>query len=303
MKRPVFGLYPLIGMHSPGESVRYLGHWLRTPLTIQEPMELEGSPSTYWLRSNGVSFADDALTLEYCGNGLEGQDVGIAQARHCVDRTNHYFEMEILSSGREGWLALGLAKTTYPLHRHPGWNKGSVGYHADNGQLYKERGHGVPFGPECSVGDIMGCGIQFPSSRDAAMATTPEAGSSDSESEFEPSTLDELELIAYEESESDYDDEEEEEEDYLDDDDEMMDDRLMRFIHRRKMGRRRLEEKGAGHARAEDRSVGTCLVYFTKNGERVGETECPVPKGGFYPVVAMCSPGEKLRVNFHPLTG
>ena len=46
----------------------------------------------------------------------------------------------------------------------------------------------------------------------------------------------------------------------------------------------------------------TCTVYFTKNGERVGETECEMPRGGFYPVVAMLSLGEKIRVNFNPLT-
>ena len=46
-----------------------------------------------------------------------------------------------------------------------------------------------------------------------------------------------------------------------------------------------------------------CTVYFTKNGEKVGETECVVPRGGFYPVVAMLSPGERLRVDLCPLSG
>ena len=52
-----------------------------------------------------------------------------------------------------------------------------------------------------------------------------------------------------------------------------------------------------------DRSERTCTVYFTKNGERVGDVECVIPKGGFYPVVAMLSQGERIRVNFDPLTG
>ena len=46
-----------------------------------------------------------------------------------------------------------------------------------------------------------------------------------------------------------------------------------------------------------------CTVYFTKNGERIGETECVVPKGGFFPVVAMLSHGEKLKVDLCPLSG
>ena len=43
-----------------------------------------------------------------------------------MNRANHYFEMEILGTGSLGALAIGLAKTTYPLHRHPGWNPGNL---------------------------------------------------------------------------------------------------------------------------------------------------------------------------------
>ena len=46
--------------------------------------------------------------------------------RHPLTRTSHYFEMEILATGKLGALAIGLAKTTYPLHRHPGWNSGNM---------------------------------------------------------------------------------------------------------------------------------------------------------------------------------
>lgn len=45
------------------------------------------------------------------------------------------------------------------------------------------------------------------------------------------------------------------------------------------------------------------MVYFTKNGEEVGERKFDVPKGGLYPVVAMLSKGERVRVNWSPLTG
>ena len=38
---------------------------------------------------------------------------------------------------------------------------GAVGYHADDGKLFKAKGHGDPFGPSCTEGDVMGCGIVF----------------------------------------------------------------------------------------------------------------------------------------------
>lgn len=36
-----------------------------------------------------------------------------------------------------------------------------MGYHADDGKLFKAKGHGDPFGPSCTEGDVMGCGIVF----------------------------------------------------------------------------------------------------------------------------------------------
>jgi hypothetical protein len=50
----------------------------------------------------------------------------------------------------------------FPKHRHPGWNKGSIGYHADDGKIFIGSGVGAPFGPRCHKGDRMGCGILFP---------------------------------------------------------------------------------------------------------------------------------------------
>ncbi len=161
MKRPLFGLYPLIGLHSKGECVRYLGHMQRNHDSLCEPMIQGSSPTNHWLRCNGVRFLDDGLTIEYCGDTSQSQDVGIAQAKHRMDRTNHYFEMEILSAGSKGALAIGVAKHNYPLHVHPGWNPGAIGYHADDGKVFIERGQGDVFGPPCGEGDTMGCGVRY----------------------------------------------------------------------------------------------------------------------------------------------
>ena len=80
MKKPVHGLYPLVGLHSRGERVHYLGHWQRTADGSTEPMEQDHSPSTAWLRCNQVRFLDDGLTVEYAGQGGDVQDIGMAQA-------------------------------------------------------------------------------------------------------------------------------------------------------------------------------------------------------------------------------
>ena len=87
--------------------------------------------------------------------------MGIAQARHKMTREQHYFEMEILSRGESGALAIGVASRTYPLHVHPGWNPGAIGYHADDGKVFIGRGIGEEFGPVCGEGDRMGCGVRY----------------------------------------------------------------------------------------------------------------------------------------------
>ena len=318
------------GLHSVGEKVRYLGHWRRTADGATEPMEEDESPETRWLRCNGVKFLDNGVLLEYAGMGEGVQDVGMAQSRYPVNRTNHYFEIEIVEEGSQGAVAIGLGKTTYPLHRHPGWNTGGVGYHADDGKLFKGQGQGDPFGPKCTAGDRMGCGVEF------ELEVEEEVGSDSEESDTEQDVelerpVQQRRLMMGDDTESEGSDVSEES--YSDDS--ILEDMLLpipdpfmvppglgrgggpfRFGGgRRLFGReqgmmeaavlgrmaQRQREGGRGREPRPDRR--TCVVYFTKNGEKVGEVECELPRGGFYPVVAMLSVGEKIRVNFNPLTG
>ena len=327
IKRPVHGLYPIIGLHSRGEKVRYLGHWHRQRHSLLEPMVQDHSPSNVWLRSNGIKYLEDSLTLEYCGAGGASQDVSLAQGKYPLDRTNHYFEVEILDAGSLGAVAIGVGKSSYPLHSHPGWSSGAVGYHADDGKLFVEQGMGQEFGPSCGTGDKMGCGLIF-----------------DAHSETEP-------VESVNKADDDGDDGGSDSTEYSDDDsdislDDLFDDeaefyqQLLGREHLLGLGRggfgrgrhrphrgglfggglnmmRAMQQRqrngprnlgGRGLAKTPQESVkgnsgSKCRVYFTKNGEKVGDTEVCLPKGGFYPLVGMLSKGEKVRVDLQPLTG
>ena len=68
--------------------------------------------------------------LAYAGRGKTIADVGLAQAQKPLSPTNHYFELEIVDPGKNCYIAIGLAKKDYPKKRHPGWNFGSIAYHA-----------------------------------------------------------------------------------------------------------------------------------------------------------------------------
>ena len=76
----------------------------------------------------------------------------------------NYFEVEIVSPGQKGCIGIGVGPCDSRLHGQPGWTAQTFGYHADDGNLYNQSGYaGLPFGPTCTKGDVMGCGIDFES--------------------------------------------------------------------------------------------------------------------------------------------
>lgn len=74
--------------------------------------------------------------IEYAGSGLSNNDVGFAQAAQPLTPSQHYFELEILDPGKSCYIAIGVAHRQYSSKQHPGWNKGSIAYHADDGEVF-----------------------------------------------------------------------------------------------------------------------------------------------------------------------
>ncbi|KAG5282573.1 hypothetical protein AALO_G00057490 [Alosa alosa] len=153
------GLFPAIGMHSLGEEVRLdlQAEWGQEE---DDSVMMVDSHEDEWGRLYDVR--SSGTLLEYVGKGKSIMDVGLAQARQPLTTRSHYFEVEIVDAGDKCYIALGLARRDYPKNRHPGWSRGSVAYHADDGKIFHGSGVGDPFGPRCFEGDIMGCGIMFP---------------------------------------------------------------------------------------------------------------------------------------------
>ncbi|KAF7696208.1 SPRY domain-containing protein 3 [Silurus meridionalis] len=153
------GLFPAVGMHSLGEEVR-LNLQAEWGSEEEDSIMMVDSHEDEWGRLYDVKVS--GTLLEYTGKGKSIVDVGLAQARQPLCTRSHYFEVEIVDPGEKCYIALGLARRDYPKNRHPGWSRGSVAYHADDGKIFHGSGVGDPFGPRCFEGDIMGCGIMFP---------------------------------------------------------------------------------------------------------------------------------------------
>ncbi|CAM6053563.1 unnamed protein product [Sphagnum tenellum] len=154
---PAGGFFPAVGLQHPGEEVAFR-HGVRW--SPEEDMMLVDGGEDEWLRLHDIRI--NGQVLEYVGRGKSLIDVGLAQAKTPICTRNHYFEIEIVDPGASCYIAIGLARRDYPKNRHPGWNKGSIAYHADDGKVFVGSGVGAPFGPRCHKGDVMGCGVLFP---------------------------------------------------------------------------------------------------------------------------------------------
>ncbi|KAL3058432.1 hypothetical protein OYC64_010575 [Pagothenia borchgrevinki] len=246
--------YPAVGMHSLGEEVLLD---LKAEWRVEEDdgQMIVDSHEEDWSRLHDVKVT--GTLLEYVGKGKSIVDVGLAQARRPLNTRFHYYELEITDPGEKCYIALGLARRDYPKNRHPGWSRGSIAYHADDGKLFQGSGVGHAFGPRCFEGNIMGCGIMFP--RDYSLDAGDDVDDWDFDVIPKPSEV-QNDLYA--------NNEEEEE-----------------------------EEEG------EDLEGRKVTVFFTRNGKVVGRRDVALPVGGLYPTIGMMSPGEKVKVDLHPLSG
>lgn len=88
----------------------------------------------------------------------------------------YYYEAEVLDAGESGYMSVGWMRKENRLNRLVGWDKGSYGWHGDDGRSFAGRASGEPFAeqwtstsgfllPEPSTneseGDVVGCGIDF----------------------------------------------------------------------------------------------------------------------------------------------
>ncbi|WWC57747.1 uncharacterized protein I303_100281 [Kwoniella dejecticola CBS 10117] len=77
----------------------------------------------------------------------------------------HYYEVEVIDKGEEGFMSVGWMKKGTNLRRLVGWDKGSWGWHGDDGRSFEGQGRGERFSETWTTGDVVGCGIDFTTGR------------------------------------------------------------------------------------------------------------------------------------------
>ncbi|KAI5477184.1 Ran-binding protein [Pseudohyphozyma bogoriensis] len=111
-----------------------------------------------------IDVSTDALGCSFGGSAKYGdRDAAAVRANRPIPPQTgiYYFEVHIVNAGAKGFIGVGVSHRSVPLSRLPGWEPNSWGYHADDGFSFSSRGTGVPYGPRCTTGDVVGCGIDF----------------------------------------------------------------------------------------------------------------------------------------------
>ena len=97
-----------------------------------------------------------------CTRAMEGEDnfSTIFTNQPIPKHVEHfYFEVTVEDEGMDGYIGVGLAKASakYQNGRMPGWDKGTIGYHGDDGGIYHNDGSEQLKCDTYGKGDTVGC--------------------------------------------------------------------------------------------------------------------------------------------------
>jgi hypothetical protein len=114
-------------------------------------------------RSNRLDLAEEGRIVKYTGPGRNDSDAAAVRSNTPLPPQVglYFFEVSVVNKGRDGYISVGFAIKSASLSRLCGWEPGTIGYHADDGNLYRGAGSGTAFGPAYSTGDVIGCGVSF----------------------------------------------------------------------------------------------------------------------------------------------
>jgi hypothetical protein len=226
-----------------------------------------------WTRVNDICI--EGTVFHYVGQGKSIKHNGFAQTNVALNPAQNYFEIRILDPGENCYIAIGLARKDYPIQKHPGWNRGSVAFHADDGKLFVGGGVGTPFGPTSSRNDVLGCGIVFPTTfADSSTSSDTLWPWEKNPDDLAPPKARVCRRRYYPYQNPDFNEHSSDSEDEI------------WWMNRNQVY---FDDK--------------VFVFFRRNGTLLGIKEVRIPKGGFYPTIGMLSKHERVEVNLHPLTG
>lgn len=112
---------------------------------------------------NGLEVLADGSEVRFTGMTKTSDEAASVRADHPMPREVglYYFEVTVLSRGKDGLIGIGFSGRKVNLNRLPGWEADSWAYHGDDGFSFACTASGKAYGPRYSSQDVIGCGVNF----------------------------------------------------------------------------------------------------------------------------------------------
>ncbi|KZF24307.1 SPRY domain-containing protein [Xylona heveae TC161] len=111
----------------------------------------------------GLELQADRLEVRFTGPSKSHDEAAAVRADRPMppECGIYYYEVTVISKGKEGLIGVGFSGPNVSLNRLPGWEPESWAYHGDDGFSFSCTASGKAYGPKFSTSDVIGCGVNF----------------------------------------------------------------------------------------------------------------------------------------------
>ncbi|KAI9805794.1 MAG: hypothetical protein M1825_000408 [Sarcosagium campestre] len=156
-----------LNLHKLAPSHRGMTYDIVEKEPLSESNTLTPLPSK-WNESDkfgGIDIQQGGLNVRFVGPEKSHEHIEAATVR--ADNPMppqcgiYYYEVMVVSKGKEGTIGIGFSSANVSLNRLPGWEPESWAYHGDDGHSFCCSHTGKDYGPKFAAGDTIGCGVNF----------------------------------------------------------------------------------------------------------------------------------------------
>ncbi|ALC40604.1 RanBPM [Drosophila busckii] len=110
-----------------------------------------------------IGLSHNNMRVIYKGSSKHNDAAGSVRTAYPIPSSCglYYFEVRIISKGRNGYMGIGLTAQQFRMNRLPGGDKQSYGYHGYDGNSFNSSCNGQSYGPTFTTGDIIGCCVNY----------------------------------------------------------------------------------------------------------------------------------------------
>lgn len=114
-------------------------------------------------KCQGLEILADGGEVRFTGSTKQSEEAASVRADHPMPRECglYYFEITVLSRGKDAFIGVGFSGRKVSLNRLPGWDTDSWAYHGDDGFSFACTANGKAYGPKFATQDTVGCGVNF----------------------------------------------------------------------------------------------------------------------------------------------